>query len=175
MTTSGQPRRTRWWQPGVYRATERDVAGAIYGLILATSVIAVSSRYKPAGAGVTAVTVIVTATVFWLAHVYAGILAVARERRHMPTRGEVRAIIEEEWPLVQAGILPTAILLLGPLGIVADRRAHYAAIAACLVELGAIGLVVARAAGARGLLAALSGLIALSFGVVLIVLKIAVH
>jgi hypothetical protein len=175
MPTSGQPRRTRWWHPGAYRATERDVAGAIYGLILATSVIGVSARYRPDRAGVTAVTVIVTATVFWLAHVYAGILAVARQRQRMPTRGEVRAILDEEWPLVQAGIFPTVILLLGPLGVLADHRAHDLAIAACLVELGAVGLVVARAAGARGLVAALSGLIALSFGVVLILLKVAVH
>jgi hypothetical protein len=151
------------------------VAGAIYGLILATSVIAVSGRYQPDNAGVTAVTVVVTATVFWLAHVYAGIVAVASEDRHMPSRAEVREILDEEWPLVKAGILPTGILLLGPLGVIADDRAHDAAIAACLVELGAIGLLAARAAGARGFLAALSGLIALSFGVVLIVLKVAVH
>jgi hypothetical protein len=157
----------------VRRAAERDIAGAIYGLILATSVIAVSGRYDPDDAGVTAVTVVVTATVFWLAHVYAGVLAVGHRGR--PTWAEVRGILNEEWPLVQAGILPTAILLAGPLGVLPDHRAHDAAVAACLVELGATGFLVARASGARGFAAAVSGAIALSFGVVVIVLKIAVH
>jgi hypothetical protein len=159
----------------MHHAAERDVAGAIYGLILATSVIAVSARYKSDNAAVTAVTVAVTATVFWLAHVYAGVLAYARERKRMPSRPDVRAILDEEWPMVQAGILPTAVLVLGPLGILPDDRAHTLAILACLLELGGTGLFVARAAGARGMVALLSGAVSLSFGVVLIVLKALVH
>jgi hypothetical protein len=155
-------------------AARRDVAGAIYGLILATSVIAVSREYTH-NAGVTAVTVVVTAGVFWLAHVYAGVLALELQVRHIPSWNEMRHIFEEQWPLVQSGILPTAILLLGPLGILDDDTAQTAAIAACLVELGALGLLVARAAGARGILVAISGLISLSFGVVVIALKILVH
>jgi hypothetical protein len=165
--------RARWWQPAFRHAAERHIAGAIYGLILATSVIAVSGRYNPDNAGVTAVTVIVTATVFWLAHVYAGLLAIGHRGR--PTWAEARDVLDHEWPLVQAGILPTAILLCGPLGLLPDHRAHDAAVAACLVQLAATGFLVARASGARGFAAALSGAIALSFGVVVIGLKIAVH
>jgi hypothetical protein len=155
-------------------AARRDVAGAIYGLILATSVIAVSRQYTQ-NAGVTAVTVVVTATVFWLAHVYAGVLAIGLRLSHMPRRDEVRRVIDEQWPLVQSGILPTAILLLGPLGVLDDDTAQDVAIAACLLELGATGLLVARAAGAHGILVAVSGAISLSFGVVVIVLKVLVH
>jgi hypothetical protein len=149
------------------------VAGAIYGLILATSVIAVSGQHDPDNAGITAVTVIVTATIFWLAHVYAGVLAIAHGGR--PTWTEARRILDDEWPMVQAGILPTVILLSGALGILPDHRAHDAALAACLVELGTTGFVVARASGVKGVAAAVSGAIALSFGVVVIVLKVAVH
>lgn len=149
------------------------MAGAIYGLILATSVIAVSAQNDPDNAGVTAVTVVVTATVFWLAHVYAGVLAIGHRGR--PTWTEARRILDHEWPLAQAGILPTAILLSGALGVLADHRAHDAAVAACLVELGTTGFVVARASGVKGLPAVVSGAIALSFGIVVIVLKVAVH
>jgi hypothetical protein len=155
-------------------AARRDVAGAIYGLILATSVIAVSRQYTQ-DAAVTAVTVVVTAAVFWLAHVYAGAAAIAIRKGHMPSRREVRGIVEEEWPLVQSGVLPTIILLLGPLGILADDTAQDAALAACLVELAAIGLMVGRAARARGILVAPSCAISLSFGVVIVVLKVLVH
>jgi hypothetical protein len=155
-------------------AAKRDVAGAIYGLILATSVIAVSRQYTQ-NAGVTAVTVLVTAAVFWLAHVYAGGLAIGLEARRRPTWAEVRQVVDEEWPLVQAGVLPTVILLLGPLGVLADGRAQDAALVACLAELAATGLMAARATGASGVVAAVSGLVALSFGVVLVLLKVVVH
>src|SRR4051794_41953876 len=47
-------RRVRWGKPGMHHAADRGVADAIYGLILATSIIAVSARYKPDNAAVTA-------------------------------------------------------------------------------------------------------------------------
>ena len=168
-------RPARWWRPGLRHAASRDVAGAIYGLILATSVIAVSRQYQPDKAGVTAVTVVVTAGVFWLAHVYAETLALGLHGRHTPTWPETRRIVDKQWPLVQAGILPTVVLLLGPLGVLDDATAQDLALSVCLLELGTTGLFVARAAGARGIVAAVSGAIALSFGVMIIALKVAVH
>jgi hypothetical protein len=165
----------RWWRPGVHEAARRDVAGAIYGLILATSVIAVSRQYTPHNSGITAVTVVVTATVFWLAHVYTRVMALGAVEHHMPTWAEIRGTLDHEWPLVQAGILPTVVLLLGPLGVLADDTAQDVAIGTCLLELGITGLVVARAAGARGLLVAVSAAVSASFGVIVIVLKTIVH
>ena len=176
--TDGDPTaasRARWWRPGLRHAATRDVAGAIYGLILATSVIAVSREFQADNAGITVVTVVVTATVFWLAHIYAETLALGLHGRHVPTWPEFRGIVDREWPLVQASILPTVVLLLGPLGVLDDDTAHDLAVSVCLIELGATGLLIARGAGARGLLAVVSGAVALSFGVVVIVLKIAVH
>jgi hypothetical protein len=171
MSEHGAP----WWRPGVHHAARRDVAGAIYGLILATSVIAVSRQYEPHNAGVTAVTVIVTASVFWLAHVYTRVMALGAAEHHMPTWGQIQQTLDHEWPLVQAGILPTAVLLLGPLGMLEDDVAQEVAIGTCLLELGVTGIVVARAAGARGLLVGVSAAIAASFGVIVIVLKTVVH
>lgn len=175
MSEAEERRRTRWWWPGVSQAAQRDVGGAVYGLILATSVIAVSREYEPHDAGVTAVTVIVTATVFWLAHVYAGVLEIELRERHVPTWAEVRGVLDEEWPQVQAGLLPTVILLLGPLGVLADDTAQSVALGACLAELAGTGLLAARTAGARGLLVAASAAVTVGFGVVIVVLKALVH
>ena len=83
--------------------------------------------------------------------------------------------MDEEWPLVQAGLLPTAILLLGPLGILADDTAQDLAIYVCLAELAAVGLVAARLAGGRGVQVFVSAMVALSFGVAVILLKTMVH
>jgi len=167
--------RARWWQPYVIHAAHRDVGGAIYGLILATALIAVSRRYQPDNSGFAAVTVVGTACVFWLAHVYAGVLEIAFERKRKPTWEEAQHILDEEFPLVQSGLLPTAILLLGPLGILADDTAQDLAIAACLVELAATGTIVAWVAGARWPVVLLSGAISLSFGLVVVALKVFVH
>src|SRR5688572_33117802 len=101
--------RARWWRPGLRHAATRDVAGGIYGLILATSVIAVSREFQADNAGITVVTVVVTATVFWLAHIYAETLALGLHGRHVPTWPELRGIVDREWPLVQASILPTVV------------------------------------------------------------------
>jgi hypothetical protein len=168
-------RRAAWWRPGVGHAAERNVGNAIYGLILATSVIAVSREYTGDNAGITAVTVIVTAAVFWLAHVYAEVLALEVDERHMPTRREIRNVVRMEWPLVQAGILPTLVLLLGTLDVVDDAGAQDAALAVCLVELGVTGVAAARITGARGALVVVSGLVALSLGVAVTALKVLVH
>ena len=62
------------WRPQVVRTTG-SVTEAIYGLVLATSVIAVSREYDSSNAGLIGVSVLVTGVVFWLAHVYARVLA----------------------------------------------------------------------------------------------------
>lgn len=162
-------------RPGVYEAARRNVGGAIYGLILATSVIAVSREYTEKNSGITAVTVIVTAGIFWLAHVYSDVMALEVKHRHVPTRTELTEILTRQWPLVQAGILPTFILLLGPLGVLEDETAQAAALAICLVELAATGFAASWFAGARGFTAIVSGAISLSFGLVIVGLKTIVH
>ena len=76
---------------------------------------------------------------------------------------------------MQAGILPTIVLLLGPLGILADDTAQDVAIVVCLVELAITGLAVARAAGLRAILVLASGALSLCLGLVVILLKTVVH
>lgn len=157
------------------QAAARNVTGAIYGLILATSVIAVSRESESKAAGVTAVTVIVTGTVFWLAHVYADVLgSTLRDQRRLRW-DEVRAVLSREWPLVQAGILPTLILLLGVVNVIGDSAAQDAALVACLAELAATGGAVAYAGGARRGLMLLSGAISLGLGLTIVALKVLVH
>ena len=164
-----------WWRPGLVSAAARDIDEAIYGLILATSIIAVSREYSADDAGVTAVTLVATAGVFWLAHVYAAGLAVQIRDQRPPTRAELRAIVSQQWPLVQAAILPTLILLLGVVGLIGDRTASTAALISCVVELAVAGLGAARASGASGPLVLISGVVSLAFGLLIVGLKILVH
>lgn len=163
------------FRPGVFVAARRNVGGAIYGLILATSVIAVSLEYSSKNAGITAVTVIVTASVFWLAHIYSDVMALEVRDRHLPSRAELGAIVSRQWPLVQAGMLPTFVLLLGPLGVLEDGFAQSAALSICLIELAATGFAASWMAGMRGFPAVASGAVSLSFGLIIVALKTIVH
>ena len=164
----------RRWRPLV-AGTTGSVTVAIYGLILATSVIAVSAEYASSNAGLVAVTVLVTGFVFWLAHVYARVLAGAIIHHRRPNRSEVREALRHDWPLVEVTVPLVLILALGALDVVADKAVILAATLAVLVELAGAGAYAAHASGAglRGTLA--SALIAVTLGGAVVLLKALVH
>jgi hypothetical protein len=162
------------WRPRVVRTTG-SVTEAIYGLILATSVIAVSQEYDSSNAGLIGVTVFVTGVVFWLAHVYARVLAGSITHHRMLNRSEVRQVLRHDWPLVEVTVPLVLILALGVLDVVSDKRAILAATLAALVELAAAGAYAARSSGAGLRGRVVSGVIAATLGGAVVVLKILVH
>jgi hypothetical protein len=167
--SAGEP-----WRPHVVRTTG-SVVEAIYGLILATSVIAVSREYDSSTAGLIGVTVLVTGVVFWLAHVYARVLAGSISRHRMLNRSEVREALRHDWPLVEVTVPLVLILALGALDVVADETAILVATLAALVELGAAGAYAARKSGAGVRATVVSAFIALALGSAVVVLKALVH
>ncbi len=162
------------WRPRVVRTTG-SVTEAIYGLILATSVIAVSREYDSSNAGTLAVTVLVTGAVFWLAHVYARVLAGSIGHHRRLNRSEIREALRHDWPLVEVTVPLVLILLVGALGVVPDRAAILAAMLAALVELAAAGAYAARRSGAGLRGTVVSAVIAVALGSAVILLKALVH
>ena len=162
------------WRPRVARTTG-SVTEAIYGLILATSVIAVSREYDASNAGRIAVTVLVTGVVFWLAHVYARVLAGSISHHRFIDRSDVREALRHDWPLVEVTVPLVLILALGALDVVADETAILVATLAALVELGAAGAYAARKSGAGVGATVVSAVIALALGSAVVVLKALVH
>ncbi len=162
------------WRPRVAR-TSGSITEAIYGLILATSVIAVSREYDASDAGRIGVSVLVTGVVFWLAHVYARVLAGSITHRRMLTRSEVRDVLRHDWPLVEVTIPLVLILALGGLDVVSDRAAIRLATIVALVELAAAGAYAAHASGARPRWTVLSAAIAVILGSAVVLLKALVH
>ena len=162
------------WRPRLVRTTG-SVVEAVYGLILATSVIAVSREYDASNAGRIGITVLVTGVVFWLAHVYARVLAGAIVRGRMLNRSEVREALRHDWPLVEVTLPLLLVLGLGALDVVPDRAAILAATLIALVELAAAGSYAARSSGAglRGTI--MSAAIAVTLGGAIVLLKAFVH
>ena len=162
------------WRPRLVRTTG-SVVEAVYGLILATSVIAVSREYDASNAGRIGITVLVTGVVFWLAHVYARVLAGSIVRRRMLNRSEVREALRHDWPLVEVTLPLLLVLGLGALDVVPDRAAILAATLAALVELAAAGAYAARLSGAGLRGTVVSAAIAVTLGGVVVMLKAFVH
>ena len=162
------------WRPIVARTTG-DVSETIYGLILATSVIAVSREYDPSNAGLISVTVLVTGVVFWLAHVYARVLGRAITQHRMLNRSEMREVLRHDWPLVEVTIPLVLILALGALDVVPDKAAILAATIVALVELAAAGAHAARVSGAGVRGTVVSAVIAVALGSAVVLLKALVH
>jgi hypothetical protein len=162
------------WRPRVVRTTG-SVTEAIYGLILATSVIAVSREYDSSNAGLIAVTVLITGAVFWLAHVYARVLAASIRHHRLIDRSDVREALRHDWPLVEVTVPLVLILALGVLDVIPDRAAILAATLAALAELGAAGAYAAHKSGTRVRGTVLSAVIAVALGSAVVVLKALVH
>jgi len=173
-TTTDRPEPAKGWRPRVVRTTGSLTEG-IYGLILATSVIAVSREYDSTDAAVIAVSVLGTAIVFWLAHVYSRVLSRSIGRRRMLNRAEMREALIHDWPLVGVTIPLVILLGLGAAGVLADRTAIVLATLFALIELGGSGAYAARMSGAGTAGTILSTVIAVALGSAVILLKALVH
>ena len=156
-------------------AKDSNVAGAIYGTILATSVVAGLSEAGEVEKVPGAAVVLATSVVFWIAHVYAGVLGLHLERRRGFSFGLVRGVMAHEWAILVSGVPPAVVLALGALGFY-DRATGYAiAIGVGVVSLVLWGVAYAREQG-YGLIGILvTGLLNGALGVVIVGLKVLVH
>ena len=152
----------------------RNVAGAIYGLVLGSSIIAAASADHPRQAGLVEIYLCVTAVVFYLAHVYARVIGGWIEGES-PSFAAVRQELRQEWPMVSAQLLPAALLLLGALGLIDGRNAITLALAVALAELLAGVAYACWKAHATARQAFASLVAAAAFAVVVVLLKIFVH
>lgn len=151
-----------------------NYAGAIYGTILSMTVISTSSKDPDLSAVAIAGWAVATAFVFFLAHVYSSIVARGFTR---PAKA-VRLIKEEsrrDWPMVQGALLPAAVMLLAPLGVIPEEDASYVAVWTGVAMLFGAGLVVGRNEqlgwGRSFVIASINAMI----GLIIVALKIFVH
>ena len=119
--------------------TSGSATEGVYGLILATSVIAISTEGEPADAGRVGLAVLVTALVFWFSHVYARVLGVGVSEEPTWGRAAVAHAMRHNWSLVEVVIPLVLVLGLGAIGIVADHAVLTLATVIALVELAAAG------------------------------------
>jgi hypothetical protein len=152
-----------------------NLAGAVYGTLLATAVVATLSEDPAAGSFEIIETLALTAVVFGLAHAYATLLAGGAAGRHGVGPGEVRAAFAHELPFVISFLPLGAALVLHPIGVLSDGAAESAAFVTGLVMLAAAGGAIGwqQRAGIIGIVA--TGLLSVALGFGIITLKAIVH
>jgi hypothetical protein len=158
-------------------ATEPDrgehYAAAVYGSIVAAALVE-AFRAEHVSSEQIALAVLTTMTVFWLAHVWSGIVG---DRIHHGPQLQVARLIRigrAEWPLVQASFVPVIALMLGWAGLYSDETAGRIALGICIVQLFAYGMIVGRQAYHRWPQAVVAGVLNAALGLVLIELEVLV-
>ena len=119
-----------------------NLAGGIYGTILVTSIIAATDFHANIWRSLGIV--VVTTITFWLAHVYAHALALSLDTSETLSFARVRRVGRHEWPLLQAAIVPSLILLAGALGLLGTMLTYRLAVGLGVATLIWWGVVFAR-------------------------------
>jgi hypothetical protein len=116
-----------------------------------------------------------TAVVFWMAHVFSRILAESMELGRRLANEDRLRVAREEWPMLTACVPLAVPLLLGALGIVSDSISSWIAIGVAVVMLGGWGFRIGQLEQRgrwRSLRLAMG---TAAFGLVIVVLKVAVQ
>lgn len=152
----------------------RNMQAAVYGTILALSLVAVASEYHAKPVRIVG-SVLATQFIFYVAHVYAGQLGIRLETGRALTRRELRAVAVEEWPLLAAAGPPCIALLIGGLTPLNDAVWIDIALGVGVVTLTLYGIRLGRAEKRTlpgvAATAAFNG----ALGLVIVVLKVLVH
>jgi hypothetical protein len=158
--------------PAVHATAARRRAAGIYGTIVASAVLAAGGghlRTVPL-----AVTVLVTLLVYWAAEGYAELLAEQVHAGRLPTWVQLRASLAAIWPMVSASYVPLLSLLVARVLGAATKTAATVALVVAIALLLVQGWVAGRASQLGGLRLLAVTLVAGAFGVVMILLKLAV-
>lgn len=125
----------------------RNLAGAIYGTIVATAVVAGLDE-KNSDSPARALWILLASGVFfWAAHVYAFLLADRLHGRHRMKRDDVSRVMSREWPLLQSSFPLAVPLALGSVGIIDDEAAFSLATFVGVASLVAWGVLFSRREG----------------------------
>ena len=150
-------------------ARQRRRAAGIYGTIVTAAVMAAAGSRLPTLELETSI--LVTLLVYWVAEVYAHLLAGQLERGRLPSVRQIRSELTATWTMVSASFLPLLVLLLVRAAGTSAPAAANAGLISALVLLVFYGWSAGRAADLRGARLLFITSIAAVLGLLMIVLK----
>jgi hypothetical protein len=149
---------------------ERDHSSAVYGSVLAATVVVSSGDLR--APAVLALLLVVSGVVFWFAHVYAATVAGVHGGWQV---GALRAGLRHEWPVAFAAVPPAiAAIVCGSLPNVSVTDGVWAALAVAIVEQQLWGYAAIRKARLSGSACAKTILLNVVMGLIIVALKVAI-
>jgi hypothetical protein len=148
-----------------------DYTGAVYGSLLAASVVASAGLLGPLSALRMILMLLITGLVFWATHVYSRLAGEHIVGQAIGWR-EVRRVARHERPIVDSAALPAIAVALGPVLRLDLTAAEWLALGVAVGQqvfwacLGA-----ARARASRGQIA-VEGAVSLCFGLIIVAAKV---
>jgi hypothetical protein len=151
-----------------------QLAGGIYGTVVVAGLLAATGPDDDPEVWPSALWVVVTVVVFWLAHSWARTMA-RRATGLADRRREMRESLARHWPLVQSAFPPIVVMLLARALGASDETAILLAACSCIVLLAGWGVVVGRQEheSPRGVAATAAGCALL--GGLMVLLKVVIH
>jgi positive regulator of sigma E activity len=151
---------------------EESTAAGLYGVIVASAVMAASHAN---GALAVAVAVVITLLVYWAAERYARLVAERIHDGHRPTWGEVRRQLTRGWEFVTASFLPLVVMIVARLLGAQVAGAVLAGLLCSTVLLGVAGWEIGRHGRLTTAERVASSVVAALFGVGMILMKALLH
>ena len=149
---------------------ERDYSSAVYGSVLAATVVVSSGDLR--APGVLALLLIVSGVVFWFAHVYAVTVAGVHGGWQV---GALRAGLRHEWPVAFAAVPPAiAAIVCGSLPNVSVTDGVWAALVVAIGEQQLWGYAAVRNAKLKGTALTVTILLNIVMGFIIVGLKFGV-
>ncbi len=158
----------------LFYGSPTTIAGTVYGTIVVLAVLAAGGKaFEHDLWGLTAI-VVITVVVLWVAHVYAHGLAESLQLDRRLDAAELGAIARRELAIPLAAVAPTAVLVLGAVGLLRGRTAVWLAVGIGVATLALQGVRYAKVErlGPTGTLVAVA--VNLALGLAIIALKLVV-
>jgi hypothetical protein len=151
------------------------IAAAIYGTILVIAVLSYLSEVDELGSGDVAAVMVSTAAAYFGAHVYVDYLSARMTGARESTLALTRRVVIEEWPLLQATLVPGIPLVLSALGVWSRETGVDIALIVALADLVGWGYKAGRRSYGTWLGATGSALVAVALGLIVVALKNLLH
>jgi uncharacterized membrane protein len=151
------------------------VARTIYGTILITALVAGLSESQGIDAWQILVSITATTLVFWAAHVYAEVLSQQLAAGQRLNWRAARRAMDDELPMVQAGVPAALALTLSALGFYSTETAVTLAIGFGVASLFAYGVVLGHREGLGRFQILVGACVNGAFGLVIVALKAFIH
>ncbi len=153
----------------------------MHGIVLISGLLAITAQQYEADAREALVKAILTVAVFWLAHVYCGVVAHLGDDVEGAASGRVRVhqalddAVHHSWGLIAAAAVPLVVLGLGSLGLISNERAIWGTLWLDVAILGLLGYLGVASWSWRTSFRLLGACCTALLGVLLILLKTLIH